>query len=104
MERFMKNWAIALLFSVLVLLGGCGGGIETPATPPTPPPPTSTTSHDLQIFGNWQFNTESSVPGTPSLTIAGSLTQSGEAVSAKVHADGSNCFDRLATIGLTGTL
>jgi hypothetical protein len=43
-------------------------------------------------------------PGTLALTIAGSINQSSGSVSGVVHVDGSNCFDRLATMGLTGTL
>jgi hypothetical protein len=39
-----------------------------------------------------------------SLTIAGSINRSGNAVSGAVHADGSTCFDQLTTMGLTGTV
>jgi len=56
------------------------------------------------ITGNWQFSTTSTVPRMPPMRIAGSITQSGSAVSGAVHAAGSNCFDSLTTIGLTGTL
>jgi hypothetical protein len=38
------------------------------------------------------------------LTIAGSISVSGSSVSGAVHVAGSNCFDRLATVGLTGSL
>ena len=40
----------------------------------------------------------------PPATIAGSIAQSGSSVTGAVHIDGSNCFDQLTTIGLTGTL
>jgi len=40
----------------------------------------------------------------PPATIAGSIAQSGVSVSGAVHVDGSNCFDHLTTLGLTGTL
>ena len=38
------------------------------------------------------------------MAIAGSISRSGTSVSGAVHVDGFNCFDRLTTIGLTGTL
>ncbi len=58
----------------------------------------------LDIRGNWQFSTTSTVSGMRPATIAGSITQSGSLVEGAVHLDGSNCFDQLTTIGLTGTL
>jgi hypothetical protein len=45
-----------------------------------------------------------SMTGMTPLTIAGSINQSRSAVSGAVHVDGSNCFDRLITMVLTGTL
>jgi len=38
------------------------------------------------------------------LTIAGSISLSGSSVSGAVHISGSNCFDRLTTVALSGTL
>jgi hypothetical protein len=38
------------------------------------------------------------------LTIAGSISVSGSSVSGAVHVAGSNCFDRLTIVVLTGTL
>jgi hypothetical protein len=82
------------LISALVLLGGCGGrGISVPPQPPT-----------LNIAGNWQFSATSTVSGMPAVTIAGSINQSGVSVSGAVHLDGSNCFDHLTTVNLTGVL
>ncbi len=46
----------------------------------------------------------STVPGAPSLTIAGSLSRSGNAVTGAVHVDGSNCFDHLTTTGIVGAV
>jgi hypothetical protein len=40
----------------------------------------------------------------PPLTIAGSISVSGRSASGAVHISGSNCFDRLTTVVLTGTL
>jgi hypothetical protein len=36
------------------------------------------------------------------MTIAGSISQSGNSISGAVHIEGSACFDRLTTVGLTG--
>jgi hypothetical protein len=86
------------LLSALVLLCGCGGGVRTSGPTSGSPP------QGLNIAGNWHFSTTSTVSGTPPVTIAGSISQSGSSVSGAVHVDGSICFDRLTTIGLTGTL
>jgi hypothetical protein len=99
----MKHWASTLwLLSVLVLLCGCGGGQRTsgsPSNPPSGPPP-----QGLNIAGNWQFSTTPAVAGTPAMTIAGSISQSGSSLSGAVHIDGSNCFDFPTTVSLTGTV
>ena len=97
----MKHWANILLLSTLLLLCGCGGGRTSgPTSGPTsdPPPP------GVSVVSNWQFSTTSTVPGMPPVTIAGSISVSGNSVSGAVHVVGSNCFDRLTTVGLTGTL
>jgi len=98
----MKHRVIALCpLLVLVLLCGCGGGYRTSGStsgPPSgPPPPTPS------IAGNWQFTT-TTVAGAPSIAIAGSISQSGNSVSGAVHVDGSNCFDAMTTVGLTGAV
>jgi len=46
----------------------------------------------------------STVSGAPPLTIGGSISSSGRSVSGAVHINGSNCFDPLSTVSLTGTL
>ncbi len=84
--------------SALVLLCACGG--ERTSAPPTPSGPLL---QGLNVAGNWQFST-TSLTGAPAATIAGSLAQSGSSLSGAVHVGGSNCFDQLTTIGLTGTL
>lgn len=102
----MKHLACILWFSALVVACGCGGGAPNLAPRvgmPDPKPP-DPKPHALDMASNWQFNTTSNVPGAPSLTIAGSLNPAGGAVGGAVHVDGSNCFDRLTTIGLTGSL
>ena len=71
--------------------GGGGGGT-------TPPPPSGP-----NIAGNWEFSTNST-SGMPPATIAGAINQSGTSVTGAVHVQSSKCFDRLTTIGLTGTL
>jgi hypothetical protein len=92
----MKHLASTLWLSALVLLCGCGGGGTSPL-PPGPPP------LFLKISGNWQFST-TSIAGMTPLTIAGNINLSGSEVSGEVHVDGSNCFDQMTTMGLTGTL
>ena len=97
----MKHRARILWLSTLLLLSGCGGGTTTGSpsgSTSNPPPP------DVSAVSNWQFSTTSTLPGTPPLTIAGSISVSGTSVSGAVHVSGSNCFDRLTTVGLTGTL
>src|SRR2546426_12276328 len=89
------------LLSAVVLLCGCGGGIKTsgpPSNPPSDPP-----AQGQNISGNWQFSTTSTAGMSPA-TIAGSIAQSGVSLTGAGHVDGSNCFDHLTTIGLTGTL
>jgi hypothetical protein len=87
----------SMLLAALVLLCGCGGGGK-PSLPPLTPPPLVP-----NIAGNWQFSA-TSVKGIPPITFAGSFAESHVSVSAAVHVDDSTCFDRLTTIGLTGTL
>lgn len=98
----MKHSASSLwLLWALVLLCGCGGGERpsgTPSSPPSGPP-----AQGSNAAGNWQFGTTSTA-GMPPATIAGSIAQSGVSVSGAVHVEGSNCFDRLTSIGLTGAL
>ena len=94
------------LLSVLVLLCGCGGRgrISAPSSAPSSGPSSGPTPHGLNIVGNWHFSTASTVSGTPPMSIDGSINQSGSSLGGAVHVDGSNCFDRLTTVGLTGTL
>src|ERR1700756_3534314 len=89
--------SILWLLSVFIPLCGCGGGTRSSGS--AGPPPLF-----LNLAGNWQFSTTSKDPGTSSLTIAGSVNQSGSAVSGAVHVDGSSCYDQLITMGLTGSL
>lgn len=97
----MKHLASILWLSALVLLCACGGGGKEGAGGGGIPVPTA---HGLNIAGNWHFSTTSTVSGTPPVTIAGSINQSGSSVSGAVHVDGSNCFDQLTALFLTGTL
>ncbi len=99
----MKRWASILRLSALLLLCGCGGGYKAASggsggqnLPP---------SSGSNIAGNWQFSTTSKVQGAPPpLTFAGSISLSGSSASGAVHVNGSNCFDPLSTVTLTGTL
>jgi hypothetical protein len=56
------------------------------------------------VAGNWQFSAESTVLGNPPLTFAGGISQAGSVATAALHVDGSNCFNQLTTMGLTGTV
>jgi hypothetical protein len=58
----------------------------------------------VNVLSDWQFSTTSTVAGMPPLAIAGTITVSGSSVSGLVHVSGSNCFDWLTTMHLTGTL
>jgi hypothetical protein len=97
----MKHVASISPLLAIVLLCGCGGGGYRGAGGATSPPPSSGSN----IVGNWQFSTTSKVRGAPPpITIAGSISLSGSSVSGAVHVNGSNCFDPLSTVALTGTL
>jgi hypothetical protein len=102
----MARLEIILAFSAAVIFCGCGGG--SGSTPKSSAPAPSATQAP-PLIGNWQFTAASVVPGKPPLTFAGSLSLSGTAASGlqaggALHIDGSNCFDRLTTIGFTTTL
>lgn len=104
----MKHLASISPILALVLLCGCGGGGYQGTTGGAPggagggvsPSPSS----GPNIEGNWQFGMTSTVPGAPPLTIGGSISPSGSSVSGAVHINGSNCFDPLSRVDLTGTL
>jgi hypothetical protein len=96
-----------LVLSTTVLFCGCGGG-SGPA-PKSLAPASSATQAPPPKSGNWQFTVASTIPGKPPLTFAGSLNLSGTAASSglqssgALHIDGSDCFNRLTTIGFTST-
>ncbi len=101
----MKHWANILWLSAAILLCGCGGGYDAAGKSGFPDPKApDPTPHGRDIVTNWQFSTTSAVPGIPSTTIAGSLSQSGNSITAAMHVEGSACFDRLAAVVLTGSL
>ncbi len=77
---------------------------STPTAQPVLVPPSGLPAQGLNIAGNWHFSTTSTASGTPAVSIDGSINQSGSSLRGAVHVDGSNCFDRLTTVGLTGTL
>ena len=99
----MRRWVnISWLLSILVLLVGCGAGGR--ASNPASGPALGSTPPASDPTNNWEFTTTSTVQGMPPLTIAGSLSVSGSSVNGAVHVTGSNCFDPLTPVSLTGTL
>jgi hypothetical protein len=97
----MKGLEIILTLSVAAVFCGCGGAPgsapKSSASAAAPSAPGGTTS------GNWQFTAPSTIPGKAPLTFAGSLGYTGKALSGTLHVDGSDCFDRLTSIGFTNT-
>jgi hypothetical protein len=98
----MARLEIILALAVTVLFCGCAGA---PASAPANAAPAAPTAAQTPpVFGNWQFTASSTAPGKPPLTFSGSIGTAGNAVSGALHVDGSNCFDQLTTIVLTGTV
>jgi hypothetical protein len=103
----MKNLAPIFALSAAVLLFGCStpkSAIPVPTSTGQPPvttgqPPVVTPQN---LAGDWQFSAKSAVPGNPPLTFAGGISLTGSMANAALHGNGSNCFDRLITVGLTG--
>ncbi len=93
----MKGLEIILALSVAGLFCGCGGapGTAPKSSAPAPSAPHATTP------GNWQFTAPSTIPGKAPVTLAGSLSYTGGALSGTLHVEGSDCFDRLTSIGFT---
>ena len=91
-----RAWSILLVLGASLALSGCGGAGASSSSPS----PQGVTN----IAGNWQFSTTSSMSGTSTLTIAGTINQSDRRISGAMHVGGSTCFDRMTTVGLTGTL
>jgi hypothetical protein len=90
------------LVFALTLLCGCGSGPRpTETTAASTPPATQVT---LNIAGNWQFSATSTLPRELPFTIAGSISQNGATLTSALHIGGSKCFDRLTTIGFSGTV
>jgi hypothetical protein len=61
-------------------------------------------AEELDIIGNWQSTTRSSVPEMPCVTIATMTRGSGGSVSSEVDVDDSNCLDLATGVGVTGSL
>lgn len=99
----MKRLPIAFTLSAVVLLSGCAGKPGLQATPASPVQ-SSGTGTPSTIIGNWQFSATSAVPGRPPLTFAGSFSQASSGIAGALHVGGSNCFDQMTTMVLTGTL
>jgi hypothetical protein len=101
----MKRSAAIFALTVTILLYGCGGvpgSTPTISTSPTAAPAAPATPPTPNVIGNWQFNAVSAVPGTPSFSFGGSISQTDHGATTALHVDGSKCFNRLTTLGLTG--
>lgn len=100
----MKNLPSIFEVLTLALLCGCGGGAKL-FNPPSNPPSNSPLPLAMNIAGNWQLNTTSSVQ-REALEIAGSINQSASALSAALHVDSPlrTCFDPLTTMTLSGAV
>jgi hypothetical protein len=105
----MKLLSMAIwLLSAIVVPSAYGGvrhasSLSGDTSGPSSPEPQGT-KQAVNITGNWQFSTKSTVPpGIPSWTIAGSLSQSAGSLGAVLHVDGSSCFDQPTSIRLTGS-
>lgn len=99
----MQRIAVIFAVSITGLLCGCGGPTGTPRTSSSPTS-SSTAPQTPDIAGNWQFSMTSSTPGTRPFSIGGGINQAGAAASGGLHVEGSNCFDRLITRSVTGTV
>jgi len=105
----MKGSAAIFALTATVLLCGCGGvpgstpAVSTSTSSGTAPPPPATPPAP-NVAGNWQFSAVSAAPGTPSFSFGGSISQTDSAATTALHVDGSKCFNRLTTLGLTGTV
>ena len=91
-----REWSILLVLAASLAFSGCGGAGASSSVPS----PQGVTN----IAGNWQFSTTSSMGGTSTLTIAGTINQSDRRISGAMHVGGSTCFDRMTTLGLAGSL
>jgi hypothetical protein len=95
------------LLSVLVVLFGCGGAVQTLHPSPTPPAgsPSGPPVQSQNTSTNWQISTTSTLSsGTPPATIAGTIIQSNGTVAGAVHVDGWTCFDFQTAVDLAGTV
>ena len=103
-RKLMKHLITVSVVSAAVFLFGCGGAPIPPSSSGTPSSGTPSTGPPSTVTDNWQFSAASTVPGKPPLTFAGSVTQTGvSGVSGALHVGGSNCFNQMTTMGLTGT-
>src|ERR1700744_3542479 len=94
----MKYLVTVVAFGASTLFCGCGGGSKMVmsglgANAPTP-----------SVAGNWEFTATPSATGRAPMTIAGSFTQAGNAVSSALHVNGTSCISRMTTVSLTGSV
>jgi hypothetical protein len=101
----MKNMtALEILLALLVVVFFCGCGGAPGRAPGSSASPTSSAPQAPAALGNWQFTATSTVPGKAPLTFAGNIGHAADTISGALHVDGSNCFDPLTTLNLTGVV
>jgi hypothetical protein len=103
-ERGGSITALEILLALLVAVLFCGCGGAPGRTPGSSASASSSAPQAPTALGNWQFTATSTVPGKAPLTFAGSVGQAGDTISSALHVGGSNCFDPVTTLNLTGTV
>jgi hypothetical protein len=103
-ERGGSITALEILLALLVAVLFCGCGGAPGRTPGSSASASSSAPQAPTALGNWQFTATSTVPGKAPLTFAGSIGQAGDTISSALHVGGSNCFDPVTTLNLTGTV
>lgn len=98
-----KLLEIAVLF-VIVLFWACGAQRPGNSAASSDPSSDSTLNLSLKPIGsNWQLSATSSAQAGLSVTLAGSIVQSGHELTGALHVSGWNCFDQRTAIQLNGT-
>jgi len=96
----MKRLTAVVIPIISLLFSGCGRGITGTSSVTSGSPADAAPN----IAGNWQFNATPSSADAQSINIAGNIGQNGTQATGAIHAEGSDCFNRLTVRSLTGTV